>query len=183
MKEPKCDVKKVKFHEGHEGAGVNADLWINGVNCGHLLDDGNGGMLDFHPNHDLKSKANIKLLEDYIESLPEKPLDFGHGAVKDENGNVRMDKTTFEDYCNELLYAYERKQVQKKMQKQMLNSILFGIPNGDRYQMITYRQPLSVLAKSHKPFLIKKIMEIKVNECKNGVVILNTNLEALGLNI
>jgi len=183
MKEPKCEVKKVKFHEGHEGTGVNADLWINGVNCAHVLDDGNGGCLDIYTNPDAKSKANMKLLTDFVDSLPEKPLDFGHGVIKDEQGNVRMDKTTLEDYVNELLYAYDRKQTQKKMQKQMLNSILFGVPNGMSYKMITYKVPLSVLAESHRPFLIKKIMEIKVNECKNGVQILNTNLEALGLEI
>jgi hypothetical protein len=183
MKEPKCEVKNVKFHDGHEGAGVNADLWINGVNCGHIRDDGNGGCLDFEFNHDAKSKANVQLLNDYIDSLPEKPLNFGHGDIKDEQGNVRMDKTDLEDYVNELLYAYERAKTKKKMEKQMVNSILFGIPNGDSYRMIQYKVPLSVLAVSHKPFLIKKVMEIQVNECKNGVVILNTNLQTLGINI
>lgn len=183
MKEPKCEIKNVKFHEGHEWTGVNADLWINGVNCGHVHDDGNGGCLDFHPNHDAKSKANVQLLNDYIDSLPEKPLNFGHGDIKDEQGNVRMDKTTLEDYINELLYAYERAKTKKKMEKQMVNAILFGVPNGDSYRMIQYKVPLSVLAVSHKPFLIKKVMEIQVNECKNGVVILNTNLQTLGINI
>jgi hypothetical protein len=180
MKEPKCEVKNVKFHQGHEGAGVNADLWINGVNCGHLLDDGNGGCLDFQFNHDAKSKANIKLLEDYIDSIPEKPLDFGHGVIKDEQGNVRMDKMDLEEYVNELLYAYERQKTQKKMQKQMEFAILFGVPKADSYVMIKFNRPLSAMLTFQ---LQQKVNEIKKKECTDGKVILNTNLEALGIQI
>ena len=187
MNEPKVELKAVKFHEGHETQGVNADVYINGVKVYHVLDDGNGGCLDFDllaygsKNPELV-KAMAKELNDYIETIPEKPLDFGNGAVKDDKGNVRMDKTTLEDFVNELLYAIQREKDKKKMEKKMVDSILVGVPNGFSYSQIKYKRPLSELVKTHKPLLIKKLMEIKVNECKNGVQILNTNLEALGLN-
>jgi hypothetical protein len=188
MNEPKVELKAVKFHEGHEGQGVNADVYINGVKVYHIYDSGDGGCLDFHllaygaKNPELV-KAMGKELDDYIATIPEKPLDFGNGVVKDKDGNVRMDKTTLEDYVNELLYAIQRDKDRKKMEKKMVDSILVGVPNGFSYNQIKYTRPLSELVKTHKALLIKKIMEIKVNECKNGVVILNTNLEALGLNV
>ncbi len=28
MRKPKVVLKKVRFHQGHEGNGVNADVWI-----------------------------------------------------------------------------------------------------------------------------------------------------------
>lgn len=150
MKEPKVEVKLVKFHQGHEGDGVNADVWINGVKCYHVLDDGNGGCLDIdmlgygaEKQIIADIKANVQLLNDYIDSLPTKPLDFGNGVIKDEQGNVRMDKTTLEDYINEVLYAYQRDKTKKKMEKQMINAILFGVPNGYSYTMIKYNRPLS----------------------------------------
>ena len=69
------------------------------------------------------------------------------------------------------------------MQKHMANAILFGVPNGYSYTMIKYKVPLAELVKTHRASLQKKVMEIQVNECKNGVQILNTNLAELGIQI
>ena len=185
MKEPKVEIKNVKFHEGHEGYGVNADVFINGVKVYHILDDGNGGCLDFtllafnSKNPELV-KALAKELNDYVDSLPEKPMNFGHGDIKDEQGNVRMFKTTLEDYVNELLYAYERQKAEKKKQKQMENAILFGVPNGETYVRLIFNKPLSAIPTLQ---LQQKVNEIRKKECVNGVQILNTNLTALGVQI
>lgn len=106
MKEIKCELKNVKFHQGHEGYGVNADLWINNVKCVHVLDDGNGGCLHIDvlgygakPQVITDIKTNVQHLKDYIDSLPEKPLGFN---FKDKQGNIRMHKTTLEDYIIDL---------------------------------------------------------------------------------
>lgn len=185
MNEPKVELKSLKFHQGHEGMGMNADVWINGVKCMHVMDDGNGGCLDFQylsygSKNPEQIKSLIKNLNDYIDSLPEKPLNFGKGDIKDEQGNVRMDKTTLEDYINELTYEIERKKDLKKKEKFMLTSILFGIPNGNSYQRISYICPLSKIPTAQ---LQTKLNRIVLTYCKKGVKILNTNLESLGLKI
>ena len=185
MKEPKVEVKNVKFHNGHEGYGVNADVLINGVKVYHVLDDGNGGCLRIDllvygsKNPDLIRKL-AKELNDYIGSLPAKPMNFGHGDIKDEQGNVRMFKTTLEDYINELLFAYERDKSRKKMEKQMEDCILFGVPNGETYVRIKFNSPLRAIPTLALQQRVNKILR---EECVGGVQILNTNLAALGIQI
>jgi len=183
MKEPKVEIKSVRFHQGHEGHGVNADVFINGVKTYHILDDGNGGCLMFdllaYGSKDPELvKAMAKQLNDYIETIPEKPLDFGHGVIKDSLGNVRMDKTNLEDYVNELLYAYERKKEQKKMEKLMQTSLIWGVPDGHRYTYINFKRSLSTIPKAQ---LQTKLNVLVMENCKKGVQVLNTNLEELGL--
>lgn len=185
MKKLKVILKKVKFHEGHEGQGINADVWINDVKCIHIRDDGNGGCLDidiltYGAKDPDKIKNNVKYLNEYIDSLPEKPLDFGHGAIKDKEGNVRMFKTSLEDYLNELTYEYEREKERKKMEKRMKTAFLIGIPNNDHYSYIDYKRLLSSLPK---PWLQGRLDAIVKKHCTNGETILNTNLKELGLTI
>jgi len=185
MKKPKVVLKNVKFHEGHEGQGINADVWINGVKCIHILDDGNGGCLDidvlsYGAKDPDKIKNLVKDLNEYVDSLPEKPLDFGHGAIKDKEGNVRMFKTSLEDYLNELTYEFERQKERKKMEKRMQTAFVIGIPNADRYTYFNYKRPLSSMPKE---YLQGRLDAIVKKHCTDGKIILNTNLQALGLTI
>lgn len=62
----------------------------------------------------------------------------------------------------------------------MINAILFGKPKGETYTMIKFNKPLSELLTFQ---LQIKVNEIKKKECKDDVVILNTNLEELGINV
>lgn len=188
MKEPKVEVKNVKFHQGRDFDGVNADVFINGVKVYHVLDDGNGGclMIDLlaysSKNPDIV-KALAKELNDYIGSIPETPMDFGNGVEKDKDGNILMHKPNLNDYINDLISDVEKNKSKKKMEKQMESAILYGVPNGYSYSMVKYKISLADLVKTHKAKLQQKVTEIQVNECKKGVKILNTNLEALGIQI
>jgi len=176
MKEPLVVLKNVKYFMGMEGQGFNADAYINGVKCMLVIDSAQGACYDYQMYaYDGQVKENVQLLDNYIASLPPKTSTFG-----DKTMTIPIDRDI---YFGNKIMEIEKQKAMKKMQKQMQNSILYGIPNGVMYNTLKYKQPLSVLAKTHKPFLIKKIMEIKVNECKNGVVILNTNLQELGLSV
>ena len=64
----KTELKNLKFFRGMEGQGFNADLWINGVKCIFIIDEGNGGCFNYQPytyNNPKADvvKANIELLE------------------------------------------------------------------------------------------------------------------------
>ncbi len=178
MEALKIEVKNVKFFEGHEMDGVNADLFINGVKVYHVHDDGNGGCLDFELiSHDSKTKALAKLLNDFIDSIPEKPLDFGKGVVKDEHGNVRMGKTSLEDYVNDLIDNWQKAKGKKKMEKLFETCIAVGVPNASTYGVYNFKRKLSEIAPS---ILETKIRIIKM-QLKKGEVILNTNLAELGV--
>jgi len=120
----------------------------------------------------------INTLNEFVDSIPEKPLNFGHGDIKDDQGNVRMYKTSLEDYINELLYAYERKKEEKKIEKLMQTALLFGIPDGGGYKYYQFKKPLSEIPVQH---LQTRLNVLVMENCKKGVQVLNTNLEELGL--
>ena len=168
----KIELKKISFNErmSEETNCFVADLYINGKKVGYVKNDGRGGCTDYHGD---SKEANqvIREAEAYFNSLPK---------VKEVKYNFEY-QPTLENAIDEQFELYLKAKAYKKMEKQMECAILFGVPDGHSYNMIKYKQPLSVLVKNYKANLQKKIMEIKVNDCKNGVVILNTNLEALGL--
>ena len=57
-----------------EGVGLNADMWINGVKCLRVIDEGNGGEFIYRKVYDEKNDElideNIKVLNEYIKLLP-----------------------------------------------------------------------------------------------------------------
>lgn len=185
MKKPKIVLKNVKFHQGHEWQGVNADVWIDGVKCIHIRDDGNGGclnidILSYGSKDPEKIKSIVNDLNKYVDSLPEKPLEFNGNVAKDKDDNVRMFKTSLEDYINEYLYDYEHQKEQKKQEKLMQSAIVFGVPNGSSYSYIKFKRPLSTIPYT---YLQNQLNVIVKKNCIDSVVILNTNLKELGLTI
>lgn len=184
MKKPKVVLKKVKYHQGHEGDGVNADVWINGVNCLHALDDGNGGCLNITDNsygskNPDKVKNLVKELNDFVNTIPDKPCTLGDRTIM-KDGVPKLFKVDLEDYINDLLMEHQKAKETKKQEKLMKTAILFGVPNGASYSYIKYKRPLSELSK---PLLQKSLDKIVKENCINGVVIFNTNLKELGLTI
>ena len=172
----KIELKKISFNErlSEETNCFGADLYINGKKVGECKNSGHGGCTDYYGDTP-EGKKLIAEAEAYYKSLPK---------VKNEKYSFTY-QPTLENAIDEFLENHLKAKDQKKMEKHMLNSILFGRPNSGSYRMISYKQPLAVLVKLqvNKSFLQKRIMELQVNECKNGVKILNTNLEALGLSI
>ena len=174
----KIELKKISFNErmSEETNAFTAELYINGKKVGYCKNEGHGGCTDYHANTSCASgftRANIELIaeaEKYFLSLPKvKP-----------NGYNFMLQPTLENAIDEQLEDYLKAKAQKKMEKHMENAILFGVPNGDSYVMIKFTKPLSAFLTFQ---LQVKVNEIKKKECTDGKVILNTNLEALGIQI
>lgn len=177
MEAPKVELKKYKSFKGMEGYGYNADVWINGVNCIISMDDGNGGCYRHHQNFGHKDQklveANIKLLNDYIEA---------HPRVKYGKLNLKYDMDMFMDeQINKLeLERQAKKQLNARLKLQE-SAFLVGEPNGDGYQYAKFKVPLS---KIPLDILQKQYNLFKAKYCtlsKGNNVILNTNLEALGI--
>ena len=82
MRKPNVQLKKLSFFEGHDGYGMNADIWIDGVKCMHVYDGAFGGCYEYtenrdgsNPDKDEKVKQYIADLNAYIDTLPEKEPD------------------------------------------------------------------------------------------------------------
>ena len=182
MNKPTVVLKNLKTFMGMEGQGFNVDVWINGVKCMLAIDSANGGCFDYqsyaynNPKAELV-KANTKLLEDYIASLPEYPLEID-GKPYERDGEVVMMKPDMDTFIDDCINALQKAKEEKKLVKLMQTSFLFGVPNANSYQYVQYRKPL---AQIDKQYLQKELNGFKAKYCKGNVQLLNTNINELGL--
>jgi hypothetical protein len=167
----KVELKKISFNErmSEETNCFVADLYINGKKVGYCKNEGRGGCTDYRGDTK-EDNVLIAEAEAYYKSLPK---------VKDEKYNFTY-QPTLESAIDEQLEEYLKAKERKKMEKHMVNAILFGVPNGCSYTMIRFKVPLSKI-----PMIIlqQKVDKIKKEECTNGMQILNTNLAELGVKI
>jgi len=59
----------------------------------------------------------------------------------------------------------------------MVNTVMWGVPNGHSYTQVKFKVPLSQIPLAQLQGYIDKYK----NDFKDGQVFLNTNLEALGV--
>lgn len=162
------ELKKIQFSErmSEETNCFIADLYINGKNAGEAKNEGCGGPTSYYSN----SREGQKLIEEaeeYCKSLP-----------KVKYGDMEWDQS-LEGIIDELLENYLKLKEEKKRLKSMEKSILIGIPNGLSYRVFEWRG--KKLSDIPKPLLQKTIEDLRAKYCKDGAVILNTNLEKLGV--
>jgi len=174
----KIELKNVRYHQGHDGDGLNADLFINGIKCLHIYDDARGGEFQYTPyTHNAKDPEKIKtlinLFDEYVESLPEETItDFG-----DKPFQLKPDRDTV---IGKLEEEWAKAKNERKFNKQMETRILFGIPGEDSYRYFDIKRPLKSIPKETlQKFIIDKVKPKLVN----GIEILNTNLEELGISL
>lgn len=167
----KIELKNIKFSEAmsEETSAFTADIYVDGKKVGYAKNTGQGGPTDYLHYSDEKD-SNREILgkaEKYCESLPE--IVYGTFSVKSDLENV-IDNL-FEDWM--------KKKDEKKMEKQFNSKICVGIPNGNKYACYDLKKPLETFPKEK---LQAYILQIK-SKLKVGEVILNTNLEKLGIKI
>jgi hypothetical protein len=171
---PQLKLTNVKTFQGREGYGLNADLWLNGVKICFVRDAGNGGCFDYDIYGDTdterrRNRETLKDIEEYAKSLPEKEYgpELGGGTYQPD----------LENLINELFEEVEKKKADKKMVKKMETHIILGVPNANIYRALNLKRPLS----DYHITALQRYVDRCKGELRNGEVILNTNLEALGI--
>jgi hypothetical protein len=183
MKAPIITLKNVKTFRGMDGYGVNADVYIDGVLCFFALDEGCGGEMNLesyaHQYHNKpifadRINAKIKEFENYIKTLPELEEP---SFIK---GETYRYKQTMETIINALIDQMEadkqRKAFERKRAKRMVTAIVWGKPEGNEYSYIDFKIPIEFFIPTQIQALQKRVDAIREKHCKDGVVILNTNL-------
>jgi hypothetical protein len=84
-----------------------------------------------------------------------------------------------EHFIDDLVTAELEKKEKKKMEKQMVNSIMWGKPKGHSYSQVKFKIPLAQVATNR----LQEIVDKYKKELKEGEVFLNTNLESLGIKL
>ena len=165
----KIELKKISIYErmSEETTAFVADLYINGKLVGECKNDGHGGCTDIRGNSK-ESNQLIAEAEAYFKSLPK---------TKTEGYNFEY-QPSLEYFIDDFLTEFLRKKEVKKMKKIMQTAIVFGIPNANQYSYINYKRLLSSFETSQLQTVVN---QIKAKYCNEGKVILNTNLQALGI--
>ena len=171
----KVELKRISLNErmSDETNCFVADLIINGKKVGSCQNDGHGGGT-YYDGDGKESNRIIGECEDYYKTLPKIKVE-GNLIFPD---GFEMDQT-LENTIDELLEEFLKEKEEKKKLKLMEKSIMFGIPNGNSYRTITWTKKL--LSEVPRLQLQQTLNETRKKYCKDGVVILNTNLEKLGV--
>ena len=171
MKKPNVTLKKISYYErmSEETNCFAADLYINGKKVAEVKNDGQGGCTDYRSLTNEDDEI-IKQAEEYFKSLPEKKID----------GYNFMLQPTLELEIDEQFEAYLKAKEEKKKLKLMETAILIGKPNSMTYSYMKQKVKLSQFPVDALQSFIDKI---KKTHCTDGKVILNTNLEQLGIKV
>ena len=171
MKNVKVTLKKISFYErmSEETNCFAANLYINGKLVGEAKNDGQGGCTTYYGNSKEDNEI-IRQAEAYFKSLP---------MVKPD-GYTFTFQPSLEYAIDEQFEAYLKAKEEKKMLKLMEKAVLFGKPNANQYHIIKTRKPLKEYPETA---LQKFIDDVKKQHCTDGVIILNKNLEKLGITI
>ena len=167
----KIELKKISFSErmSDETNCFIADLYINGKKVGECNNDGRGGCTNYGGNTK-EDNVLIAEAEKYCKTLPKVKSE----ALKFEYAQSL--ESVIDEQVTEFLLAKELKKKQKMFEK----AICYGVPNGYSYRTVSWSK--RTLAQIDKINLQRAYNDVKAKLGK-GEVILNNNLQALGINL
>ena len=82
-----------------------------------------------------------------------------------------------EYYVDDLFEEWLKQKEQKKLEKKMVDSLMWGIPNGYSYRFVKFKKPLNQIDRT----LLQSYIDKYKREFKENEVFLNTNLEGFNL--
>jgi len=169
----KIELKSIKIAEflSEETTAFTADIFVDGIKVGYAKNDGHGGSTGYNAyegKRDLLHKA-----EQFCLGLPSKTYDIGGGR------SPLVLEMNLEFIIDELVEAELKRKDAKKFEKKMVNRLMWGIPNTNRYTEVKFTKPLAQIPLLQLQVIVNKYKA----QFKEGQVFLNTNLEGLGINI
>jgi len=166
----KIEIKNIKVNLAfsEETTMFHADVFVNGKKTAYASNDGHGGSTFYnrYPNmENLLNEAEI-----YAKTLPSKF--YGDLEIKsDLEGFIDF---AIDDYINNR----ESEKFNKKLEKDMLTNIVYGIPDGKSYKMVGWGKLTiaQLLASPNGRLAVTKAIDRITGELKDGEKILNNNL-------
>lgn len=170
-----------------ETTAFTADIFVNGIKAGYAKNNGIGGCTDYHHNQGKKFTSGgfefdtnqelIRKAEEFCLTLPPIKYPEGDGMRAFE---IPMN---LENMIDDLLEAEIKKKgeakFKKALEKKQVNTIMWGVPNGNRYMQVGFKVPLDKIPVLQLQVYVNKYKK----DFKAGDVFLNTNLEKLGVKL
>jgi hypothetical protein len=172
----KIELKNIKHSPSlsEETEAFTANLYINEVHAGYAKNNGHGGSTDYY-QVDEKGRDLIREAEQYCLGLPEKQYPAAYGM---EAYSLKMNlEHLIDDLLSSHLQEKENKKFDNKINKAMINGIVYGLPN-ESVSIVAFKIPLSqLLALPVGPDSIKNaIIKSVLPDLKPGEKIINTNI-------
>jgi len=160
---------------GHDGIGLDCDLYVDGAKVAHVFDSANGGEIEYEPYgknmEEMKAnRAVIATLEKYAKSLPDRPSIF----------EGEMSSQSLDTLINDILMEMEKEKEVKKLEKKFATHIISYNKETGASRMITYGKPAVALSRIPLDKLQQSYNKLKAEQ-PAGNEIINTNLRALGI--
>lgn len=167
----KIELKNIKFseHLSEETNAFTADIYVEGKKCGYCKNDGQGGCTMVKAFGDPGLYGIMQTAENHLKTQPD--INIGT-EVK-----PFMVKSTWENVVDNLFDQWLKQKDQKKLEKKMETSLLWGVPNSDRYTIVNFKVKLTQIPHN---ILQDKITFYK-GLFKEGEKYLNTNLVGFDL--
>ena len=183
---PNITAKKVSTFQGHDGIGMNADIYVNGTYVGHAFDAAHGGEIEFNREVDLHDAAKDKKIKELIQSVHDYAA--GLPKIKPEGYNFEFQPDfnyLIDEAVNKVLAEKEKKKLDTKLKK----GFAWGKPNGTKYTYLPLAKGHTfetLLAEKNVP--AKHLIQIRLNvlkkQLKEGEVFLNAEyLKSLGFEL
>jgi hypothetical protein len=167
----KIELKKIKIseHLSEETTAFTADIFVDGKEAGYARNTGQGGCTDYNAYEGKRSL--LEAAEKHCLSLP--PIKY-EGAFGPSEIKMNM-----EHFIDELVEAELKKKDQKKLEKKMINTVMWGVPQGHSYTQVKFKVPLAQIPTAQLQGYIDKYKK----EFGKGEQFLNTNLETIGIKL
>ena len=172
------ELKKISFNErmSEETNCFIADLYINGKRVGECNNDGRGGCTNYGSNTP-EGRKLIAEAEKYCKALPK---------YRSEELNFEYDQSlesVIDDLLTAHLKAKDLQKFNKKMQKKYALAICYGKITSNGCEFATTFWKGRTLAQIPLDVLQKTYDNVKATKLQDGDIILNDNLEALGVKL
>lgn len=166
----KIELKGVKFYEkmSEETNAFTADIYVDGKKCGFAKNDGRGGCTFVSP-YGGKTMDLFTNSEKWLTEQPE--INIG------TEESPFMVKSNMENMVDQLFEQWLKERDQKKLEKKMETSLIWGVPNGHSYTYVNFKVKLTQIPRN----VLQNHINHYKKDFKDGVVFLNTNLVGFDL--
>lgn len=166
----KIELKNIKINLAfsEETTMFMADIYVDGIKTGYAKNDGHGGSTYYHAyegKRELLEKA-----EAYSKTLP--PINYGTFSLDSDLESI------IDNMVDAKANEKGEKDFKKKLDKAMLNNIVWGVPNGGKFKVWGFKnRTIEELLRT--PMGRKAVGDLMVKvtkELQEGEVIFNENL-------